>query len=48
MDSIKSELDAYYYTLKTCEHLLFNAGLPQEIRKKYELLRECAFDRVPQ
>ena len=40
------ELDCYRYLLRLSEELWNNAGVPDELRKKYELIKERTFEKV--
>lgn len=46
MGDFTEELDCYKYLLKLSEELWRNAGVPEELKKKYELVKDKTFEKV--
>lgn len=40
------ELDSYKYLLRISEELWVNAGIPEDLKKKYEIIKEKTFEKV--
>ena len=46
MSDLTNPLNAYKYLLKLTEELLGYAGIPEELKKKYELIKEKTLEKV--
>jgi hypothetical protein len=46
MSEFTDEIDCYKYLLRLSEELWKNAGVPEDLKKKYELIKEKSFEKV--
>jgi hypothetical protein len=41
------ELECYKYLLRLSEGLWMNAGIPEDLKKKYEIIKAKNFEKIP-
>ena len=46
MSETLEEIDAYRYILRLAEDLLLHAGIPEELQKKYNLVKDITMHKI--
>ena len=46
MSDFTDEIDAFRYLLKLAEDLLMHSGIPEELKKKYNLVKDITLEKI--